>query len=255
MTLAADKMFPIEKNIYLIKFLGKELILHYLELIENKRLSDFSCLTVNQPYQLLDVMQYFLAKIEKNISTDVKISNSTHIEGNVIIGDGTKILENAVIRGPCYIGKNCIIGNNVLIWGGCHICDNSVIGFSTEIVRSYVGENVWLHQNYIGDSIVMDRASLGAHTTTANWRFDEAKIAGREKLGCIIGEDCRTGINVSLGPGVKIGARSIIGPHVNLTKDVEPNKLVLVKQEHLIKENYLPAVDSRKERLSRLESL
>jgi len=148
-----------------------------------------------------------------------------------------------------------VIGNNVLIWGGCHIGDNSVIGFSTEITRSYIGENVWLHQNYIGDSIVLDCVSLGANTITANWRFDEAKMAGKEKFGCIIGEDCRTGINVSLGPGVKIGARSRIGPHVNLTKDVNSDKLVLVKQEHFIEENYLPDMDSRKERLKKLESL
>ena len=43
---------------------------------------------------------------------------------------------------------------------------------------------------------------------------------GMDKLGAIIGDNCRTGINVSIMPGVKIGPNSIIGPSVNLTEDV-----------------------------------
>ena len=35
-----------------------------------------------------------------------------------------------------------------------------------------------------------------------------------------MGDNCRTGINVSIMPGVKIGSNSIIEPSVNLTENV-----------------------------------
>jgi len=84
--------------------------------------------------------------------------------------------------------------------------------------------------NYIGDSIVGEHCNFGAGTITANWRFDEQPISvmvnesklntGMDKLGAIIGDNCRTGINVSIMPGVKIGPNSIIEPSVNLTENV-----------------------------------
>ena len=49
---------------------------------------------------------------------------------------------------------------------------------------------------------------------------------GRDKFGVVIGNNCRTGINVSIMPGIKIGPNSIIGPSVCLTEDVKSNTMV-----------------------------
>lgn len=191
---------------------------------------------IKYPWHVLRVLDHFMEKIEKKISPSAEISDSAKIYGNVIIEDGVKVLDNAVIRGPAYIGKGSVIGNNVLIWSGTQIGDKCVVGFSTEIKHSYVGDNCWFHENYVGDSIVADDCSFGAGTITANLRFDEKNISsyvkgkkldtGMNKFGAVFGEKCRTGVHVGIMPGVKVGPNSIVGPHVCLTKDLEPNKII-----------------------------
>ena len=49
---------------------------------------------------------------------------------------------------------------------------------------------------------------------------------GLRKLGCVMGDDVQTGINVSLHPGVKIGVGSWIAPGTIVTKDVGDNVLL-----------------------------
>ena len=102
--------------------------------------------------------------------------------------------------------------------------------------------------SYIGDSIISDNCSFGAGTVTANFRFDEQPIkvyirgmkseSGLDKLGVIMGSDSKTGINSCIMPGVRVGPNSIIGPGVILTRDLEPNKMILVNEKsYIIKDN------------------
>ena len=199
---------------------------------------------IKYPWHVLPAMEYFLEQSLGGIASSAIISEKATIEGKVTIDENVRILENAVIRGPCYIGKNSVIGNNVLIRDHCHIGADCVVGFSTEIKRSYIGDGCWFHRNYIGDSIIADRCSFGAGTVTANLRFDGEQIdiksgaetmdTGLDKLGAIIGADSKTGINVSIMPGVRIGPNSVVGPHVLLRHDLGPNRIVLVDNQNRI---------------------
>ena len=192
---------------------------------------------IKYPWNIFTVADYFLDQCNVRISPTAKISDKAIIDGKVIIDDGVKVLENAIVRGPCYIGKNTIIGNNVLIRDGCHIGDNCVIGYSTEIRHSYISDNCWFHSNYIGDSIIGKNCSLGAGTITANLRFDAENISmlvdnelldsGYGKFGVIMGDNCKTGVNASIMPGVRMGENSVVGAHVNLTGDLESNKMII----------------------------
>jgi UDP-N-acetylglucosamine diphosphorylase / glucose-1-phosphate thymidylyltransferase / UDP-N-acetylgalactosamine diphosphorylase / glucosamine-1-phosphate N-acetyltransferase / galactosamine-1-phosphate N-acetyltransferase len=191
---------------------------------------------IKYPWNILDAVQYFLDRAETYISPTAQISNHAVVDGKVIIGDNVRILEDAVIRGPVYIGPRAVIGNSTLVRGYSHIGADSIVGFGTEIKGSYVGNGCWFHMNYIGDSVVGENCNFGAGTITANWRFDKGPISvhvngksvetGMDKLGAIIGDDCRTGINVSIMPGIKIGPNSVIGPSVCLTEDVDSNTIV-----------------------------
>jgi len=220
-------------------------------------------IAIKYPWNIFELTRLLLDKIKgKKISKTAKISSKATIEGNVVIGDNVRVFENATIRGPCYIGNNSVIGNNSLIWNYSHIGDNCVVGFSSEIKHSYIANNCWFHSNYIGDSIISNNCSFGAGTVTGNLRFDSGNIKvnvkGQEvdtkldKLGAIIGEDSKTGINVSLMPGVKIGPNSIVGPHVTLKEDLEPNTIIFVKQEYLKKENTVKAFNKKEEFMRRL---
>jgi bifunctional UDP-N-acetylglucosamine pyrophosphorylase/glucosamine-1-phosphate N-acetyltransferase len=105
-----------------------------------------------------------------------------------------------------------------------------VVGFTTEIKESYIGDGTQFHMNYAGDSVIGARCSFGAGTIIANWRFDTKTIqvkightmvdTGRDKLGGLIGDNCRTGIQVGIMPGVRIGNNAVIYPQVNVTKDI-----------------------------------
>ena len=199
---------------------------------------------IKHPWHLFAVMEYFLDQSSGSIAPSAIISEKATIEGDVTIDENVRVLENAVIRGPCYIGKDSVIGNNVLIRDRSHIGADCVVGFSTEIKHSYIGDGSWFHQNYVGDSIVADRCSFGAGTITANIRLGEGELTiesgdetldtGLDRLGAIIGADSKTGINVSIMPGVRIGPNSVVGPHVMLKRDLGPNRMILLDSDNRI---------------------
>jgi len=187
---------------------------------------------LKRPWDVFPVMEHFLSGMEPKVGARVVVAPSAIIEGNVVLSDGVRVLENAVIRGPAFIGERAVIGNNALIRGGVHIGARSVVGYSTEVKHSYIGEDCWFHSNYIGDSVIDDGCSFGSGGVTANLRFDEGRVratidgsrgdTGHSKLGVIMGKRSRTGINASLFPGVMVGPDAIVGPHVCLTDDLGP---------------------------------
>ncbi len=196
---------------------------------------------IKYPWHIFNVVQYFLDRSSASISPSAHVSERAVIEGKVIIDDNVRVFENAVIRGPVYIGPNSVIGTNSLVREYSHIGPDCVVGFSTEVKGSYIGEGCWFHINYIGDSIIGEGCSFGANTVLANWRFDEKNISvkiegkltesGLDKLGAIVGNNCKTGINASVMPGVKIGPNSVVGSHVCLTDDLEPDRMIIYNAE------------------------
>jgi bifunctional UDP-N-acetylglucosamine pyrophosphorylase/glucosamine-1-phosphate N-acetyltransferase len=195
------------------------------------------------PWDLFAINRYLMDKklTKQTIEEDVKVSERATVEGNVWIGKGAKVFEGACIRGPCYIGENSVVGGNSLVRDYTSMGRDCVVGFSTEIKHSLIGDDCWFHMNYIGDSIISNNCLFGAGTLTANFRFDEKNVqvwvgdrrvdSGTNKLGAIIGDNCKTGINACLEPGVKIGPQSMVGPNVDLQADLEPRKLIFVNKK------------------------
>jgi len=200
------------------------------------------------PWHIFKVMKLQFEQIEGRISPEAQIAKSAIINNKdkVIIESGAKIFDNAVINGPCYIGKNVIVANNALVRDSI-VNDGCVVGYSTEIARSYLGENVWTHTNYIGDSIIAGNCSFGSGTVTGNLRLDEQDIkiningksvsSGANKFGLITGENIRCGINTSFMPGIKIGSNSMIGAGLVIPQDIPENSFVKGKIELEIREN------------------
>ena len=188
------------------------------------------------PWHHLDMMDFFLGQIQgQHISQDAQISENTSITGNVIIEEGVKIFDFSCISGPAYIGKNTIIGNHSLVRNS-HIGSNSCIGQGTEVARSYLRENVFTHQSYIGDSVIDSNVNFGAGSRTGNLRHDGKNISvmvknisldsGKDKLGIFCGSDVQFGINTSFFPGISIGANSQLFPHLLLTHNIPANSFV-----------------------------
>jgi bifunctional UDP-N-acetylglucosamine pyrophosphorylase/glucosamine-1-phosphate N-acetyltransferase len=211
------------------------------------------------PWDLFRINKHIMEKKirKKVIAEDAQISERAIVEGNVWIGRGVKLFDGACVRGPCYIGENSVVGGNSLVRDYSSLGSNCVVGFSTEIKHSIIGNDCWFHINYIGDSIISDNCLFGAGTITANFRFDEKNIkvrindqqvdSGMNKLGVIMGDFCKTGINACLEPGVKIGPQSMVGPNVDLQDDLEPMKIIYVdKKCYIKKENKLDVSSENK---------
>ncbi|TXT58075.1 MAG: Bifunctional protein GlmU [Promethearchaeota archaeon] len=196
--------------------------------IENAYWSD-----IGLPWQLLEANKFFLKNLESEIVGIIE--ENVHIEGNVYIGKNTIIKSGSYIQGPCFIGENTLIGPNAFIRPNSVIKDHCHIGMS-EVKNSIIlSDTAVPHFNYIGDSIICENVNLGAGTKVANLRLDEKNIevsikgdrvsSGRRKLGTIIGANVKTGINVSIMCGKKIGESARIGAHTIVLEDVDPNTL------------------------------
>ena len=206
--------------------------------------------SIKYPWDVLKAMElFFKYRLPKRKGRKPSVARSASIIGPVIFEEGVRIFEGAKIKGPAYIGAGTIIGNNALVRESM-IGKNCVIGYNTDVTRSYIGDDCWFHSNYIGDSVLGDNISFGAGVVTANFRLDEGEISsvvrgeriatGMEKLGAIIGDNVRIGVNASIMPGVKIGTDSFVGAGIVLYKDLLENKFCLLKQSFSVTRNKRP---------------
>lgn len=175
-----------------------------------------------------DLMDNYL---KKQISHSALISKSAVIEGNVFVGENTRILENAVIMGPCYIGENCVVGSNSLVREYVNLEDNVVVGALAEVARCIFQESVHIHSGYFGDSIIGKGCRAGAGVVTANVRFDKKEVksivkgekimTGLNSFGAVLGDNAKIGVNASLMPGVLLGSDCVVGPASLVSENIE----------------------------------
>lgn len=193
---------------------------------------------IGRPWDLLIANEYFLKGQKGEIHGRVEVG--AYIESNVYVGEGTRIRSGSYIEGPTYMGKDCDIGPNCFIRPCTSIGDSVRIGNGVEIKNSIIMDHSHIaHLSYVGDSIIGSNCNLGAGTTIANLRLDEKPIkvevggkvvsSGRRKLGTIIADNVKTGINCTINVGVKIGPNAAIGPGAVIYEDVQPNTLVMAK--------------------------
>ena len=198
----------------------------------NKKVSNYDYsgkwITIKFPWDVLDVMKYHLNTME-SVRNNIDVRDQIVIKGKVYIEEGVKVMPFATIVGPAYIGKNSVIGSYSLV-RDCHIGEDCMIGGFSEVTRSYLGSRVYLHRNYVGDSVLADDILLGADAVTANYRFDSKPIFSlvkgqlfstkREKFGTIIGSNVKIGVNSSIMPGVKIGKNNVVNPQDIVKRDI-----------------------------------
>lgn len=169
------------------------------------------------------------------------VETGAHITGPVTVAETAHVRSGAYIEGPAYIGEHSDIGPNCYIRPCTSIGRKVRIGNACEIKNSIIMDGVHIgHLSYVGDSIVGENCNLGAGTITANYRLDAGTVkmmvkdklvdSGRTKLGAVLGDNVKTGINALFMPGVKVGNNCWIGPNVVVYRDVPPNTALFLKQ-------------------------
>ena len=175
---------------------------------------------------------------------DVVIQDGVIFEGNCRIGNHVRIEKGAII------GKNCVIGDGSIVGYQCRIHDYTVIGTNNKIgyhaeVCGVTFDGVCAVHGCEIYGIIGKKVDIAAGVVMAILRFDDEhviqKINGRKYSGLYtnyicLGNYCRTGVGNIFLPGVKVGARSAIGPGVLVENDIKENSLVLLKQETVVKE-------------------
>jgi bifunctional UDP-N-acetylglucosamine pyrophosphorylase/glucosamine-1-phosphate N-acetyltransferase len=186
-------------------------------------------LGISYPWDMLEANQWILES-EKPLSKGT-IEKGVQVSGSVVLDEGSVVKAGSYLVGPVHVGKRCHVGPNSYLRPYSTLGDDVKVGAGCEVKNSIVMRNTRIpHLSYVGDSIIGEDCSLGAGTITANLRFDEVDVkskirgswvdSGRKKLGAILGDRVRTGINVSIFPGVKIGRGAWIGPGAIVDRDV-----------------------------------
>ena len=179
---------------------------------------------------------------------------TTYIEPDVMIGCDTVIWPNTFLRGKTVIGAGCIIGPNTIaedttigdtceilssvmdravvednvgigpfarLRNGAHLCKGVHMGNFGEVKDSTLGPGTKMgHFSYIGNATIGENVNIGAGTITCNYD-------GVHKNPTEIGENAFIGSDTMLVAPVKVGARARTGAGAVVTKDVEPDTLVV----------------------------
>jgi bifunctional UDP-N-acetylglucosamine pyrophosphorylase/glucosamine-1-phosphate N-acetyltransferase len=208
-------------------------------------ISEGDWLDIGRPWDLLEANSWALKRMEHKVYGTVE--KGAHLLGAVTVAETARIRSGAYIEGPCFIDEGSDIGPNCYIRSCTSIGRNVRAGNACEVKNSLIMDGTHVgHLSYVGDSILCERCNLAAGTITANLRLDDGPVkmtvngevvdTGRRKLGAILGDGVKTGINALLMPGVKVGTNSWVGANFTVHRDLPANTVALLKQDEEMQE-------------------
>jgi UDP-N-acetylglucosamine diphosphorylase/glucosamine-1-phosphate N-acetyltransferase len=197
-------------------------------------------LDIGRPWDLLEANSWALKRMEHKVYGTVE--NGAHLVGPVTVAETARIRSGAYIEGPSFIDEGSDIGPNCYIRSCTSLGKNVRVGNACEIKNSIIMDGTRVgHLSYVGDSILCERCNLAAGTITANLRLDDGHVkmmvngevvdTGRRKLGAILGDEVKTGINALFMPGVKVGVKSWVGSNFTVHRDLPANTVALLRQD------------------------
>lgn len=145
--------------------------------------------------------------------SDYYVHESSFIDDNVTIGEGTRIWFFCHIQKGAIIGKNCSLGQNV------NVSNNVKIGDGVKMQNNVtVYEGVELEDNvFCGPSMVF------TNDLTPRARFPKGSVGYKKTL---VKHDATLGANSTIICGHTIGEYATIAAGAVVTKDVVPHALM-----------------------------
>ena len=168
---------------------------------------------IGRPWDILNANEKLLPKLKQyNVG---EIEPGAVLKGPIQIDKGSIIRSGAYIIGPVIIVHDCDVGPNCYIRPFTCIGNDIRIGNAVEVKNSSIMDGTKIgHLSYVGDSVIGENCNFGAGTIVSNLRHDGANIKSfikgqridseRRKLGVIMGDDVKTGINTTILPGTVI---------------------------------------------------
>ncbi|MBI2518417.1 MAG: UDP-N-acetylglucosamine diphosphorylase [Opitutae bacterium] len=157
---------------------------------------------------------------------EASIPPGVHLDGRVWLHPTVRLPAYATILGPTYIGAGTEIRPGAFIRGNVIVGDRCVLGNASEFKNCLLLDGVQApHYNYVGDSILGNKAHLGAGVICSNLRLDQAEVTvklpagtvgtGLRKFGAVLGDSAEVGCNAVLNPGTLLGPRALVMPCVS----------------------------------------
>jgi len=170
-------------------------------------------------------------------SQDTKIAQDVIIHPNVIIGQGVAIAEGVEIKSFSHIEgavihRNAIIGPFARLRPKTIIEESAHVGNFVELKATHLGKGAKAnHLSYLGDSVVGEKANIGAGTITCNYD-------GFAKHKTTIGKGAFIGSNTALVAPVSIGEGAIIAAGSVITDDVSENAMGIARSKQVEKSDW-----------------
>lgn len=172
---------------------------------------------------------------------ELKIPPGVHVEGRVWLHPSVKLPPQATIIGPIYIGANTEIRPGAYIRGNVIAGEGCVLGNSSEFKNCLLLDGVQAaHFNYVGDSILGNKAHLAAGVICSNLRLDQGEVTvrlpsgtvgtGLRKFGAILGDGAEVGCNAVLNPGTLLGPRALVMPAMAYSGFLPADTIARVRQ-------------------------
>ena len=191
------------------------------------------------PWEMLPkIKAYILDLIEKGIE------GYTLIVDNVLVGENVKIYPTATIEGPTIIGSNCEVRPGAFIRGSVITGSGCVIGNSSELKNCILLDKVQIpHYNYVGDSVLGNKAHTGAGTICSNLKSDGKPVVihgdvdyetGLRKIGGILADGADVGCGSVINPGTVIGKNTSVYPLTAL-RGVYPADCIVKSTKEVVK--------------------
>ncbi len=187
------------------------------------------------------IKEYILDLINKGVDGFVEIADG------VLVGENVKIYPTATIEAPTIIGSGSEIRPGAFIRGGVITGENCVIGNSSELKNCILLDGVQVpHYNYVGDSILGNKAHMGAGSICSNLKSDgknviihgeEDYISNLRKLGAILADGADIGCGCVLNPGTIIGKGTSVYPLNSIRGVIEAFSIVKSIDNIVKKEN------------------
>ncbi len=149
------------------------------------------------------------------------VPDGVDLRGAVYLHPSVKLPAYCTIIGPAWIGPEVEIRPGAFIRGNVIVGKGSVLGNACEYKNCLLMENVETpHYNYVGDSILGNRAHLGAGAICANLKLARDEVilridgkrypTGLRKVGAFMGDGAEAGCNSVLQPGTVLGRRAAV---------------------------------------------
>jgi len=185
-------------------------------------------LDVGRPWELLDAQEVLFEDLERDVRGEV--ADGATLEGPVVVESGATVRTGSVVEGPVVLKTGATVGPNAYVRGATVVGEDGKVGTSVEVKNSILMRGATVpHLSYVGDSVLGRDVNFGAGTTVANLRHDDANVrmgvkgdrvdTGRRKLGVVVADDVKTGIDTNLNAGVKLGVDATTKPGESVTRD------------------------------------